>query len=389
MPPTKHQIVSPSAGISCHAWNADKSMLALCANDNRLQIYEGCNNPSFSSWRLAHVLEEHDLVISGISWSPVTNKIVTCSHDRNAFVWSYDASQGKWNPILCALMLNRAALDVHWSPSGTKFACASGAKTIAVSRLDRSQGSDWYVSKLIKGHKSTVQQVAWHPNGLVLATACTDFKCRVVSAIVEEVDTNPDPRPFAAVKPFGETYHQFSCGGWVTAVAWSPSGSILAYAGQDSTIHFVRFDQGGAVSEQSVRYALLPVSSLAFLSEKAVVGGGYDMNPLVFAADSSGQWSFLRRLDEKSTGPAKAAGAVSSMSAARAMFQAKTTRGQTSAGGAGKDLWTQHANAIVGVEKMGRAGDPTCSKLSSCGLDGRLVIWEIPTLDIDMNALGL
>lgn len=68
-------------------------MLALCANDNRLQIYEGCNSPSFASWRLAHVLEEHDLVISGISWSPVTNKIVTCSHDRNAFVWSYDAAQ--------------------------------------------------------------------------------------------------------------------------------------------------------------------------------------------------------------------------------------------------------------------------------------------------------
>lgn len=32
-----------------------------------------------------------------------------------------------------------------------------------------------------------VQQVAWHPNGIVLATACTDFKCRVVSAVVEEV----------------------------------------------------------------------------------------------------------------------------------------------------------------------------------------------------------
>ncbi|CAN0515648.1 unnamed protein product, partial [Laminaria digitata] len=39
---------------------------------------------------------------------------------------------------------------------GTKFAVASGAKTIAVSRLNRSQWSDWYVSKLIKGHKSTV-----------------------------------------------------------------------------------------------------------------------------------------------------------------------------------------------------------------------------------------
>lgn len=60
--------------------------------------------------------------------------------------------------------------------------------------------------------------------------------------------------------------------------------------GQDSTIHFVRFDHGGAVSEQKVRYALLPVSSLVFLSEKAVVGGGHDMNPLVFSANSSGQW---------------------------------------------------------------------------------------------------
>lgn len=49
------------------------------------------------------------------------------------------------------------------------------------------------------------------------------------------------------------------------------------------------------------------------------------------------------------------------------MFQAKTTRGQASSGGAGKDLWTQHANAIVGMESMGQAGDPTCSKLSSCG----------------------
>ena len=90
--------------------------------------------------------------------------------------------------------------------------------------------------------------------------------------------------------------------------------------------------------------------------------------PLVLLSPSGGAIrSFLRRLDEKSTGPAKAAGAVSSMSAARAMFQAKTTRGQTSSGGAGKDLWTQHANAIVGMEKMGQAGDPTCSKLSSCG----------------------
>ncbi|CAM9830496.1 unnamed protein product, partial [Discosporangium mesarthrocarpum] len=158
--PTMHQVTLPSAGVTCHAWNADKSMLALCPNDNKLYIYEGCNSPSFSSWRLAHVLEEHDLVISGISWSTVTNKIVTCSHDRNAFVWTYSAGeQGKWNPTLCALKLDRAALDVHWCPNGSKFAVGSGSKMVAVSRLDSTHGRDWYVSKLIKKHKSSVRRL--------------------------------------------------------------------------------------------------------------------------------------------------------------------------------------------------------------------------------------
>lgn len=59
-----------------------------------------------------------------------------------------------------------------------------------------------------------------------------DRLCVTVLRDLEQVDANPDPRPFGTVKPFGEAYHQFSCGGWVTAVAWSPSGSILAYAGK-------------------------------------------------------------------------------------------------------------------------------------------------------------
>lgn len=47
-----------------------------------------------------------------------------------------------------------------------------------------------------------------------------------------QVDANLDPGPFGTIKPFGEAYHMFSCGGWVTAVAWSPSGRTLAYAGE-------------------------------------------------------------------------------------------------------------------------------------------------------------
>jgi hypothetical protein len=47
--------------------------------------------------------------------SPVTNKIVSCSHDRNAFVWTWNDSEHLWKPTLVILRIDRAALDVHWS----------------------------------------------------------------------------------------------------------------------------------------------------------------------------------------------------------------------------------------------------------------------------------
>ena len=39
---------------------------------------------------------QHDLVVSGLDWSPVTNLIVSCSHDRNGYVWTWDEAQNKW-----------------------------------------------------------------------------------------------------------------------------------------------------------------------------------------------------------------------------------------------------------------------------------------------------
>eukprot|EP00952_Eustigmatos_sp_NYUAD-ZCMA_P004812 21090-Eustigmatos_ZCMA.PRE.1 len=53
------------------------------------RLMTGCRNPNTSTWTREHVLTEHDLLISSVDWSPAHNKIVTCSHDRNAFVWTY------------------------------------------------------------------------------------------------------------------------------------------------------------------------------------------------------------------------------------------------------------------------------------------------------------
>ncbi len=62
--------------------------MAVCPNDETIVIYGKANDPDPKNWVIEHVLEEHDLLVSGLDWSPVTNKIVSCSHDRNAFVWT-------------------------------------------------------------------------------------------------------------------------------------------------------------------------------------------------------------------------------------------------------------------------------------------------------------
>lgn len=72
----------------------------------------------------------------------------------------------------------------------------------------------------------------WHPNSQLLVTGSTDLKCRVFSAYVSDVDGAPDAGPFQALAPFGEPLAEFdNASAWVNAVAWSPKGNRLAFAG--------------------------------------------------------------------------------------------------------------------------------------------------------------
>ena len=56
-----------------------------------------------------------------------------------------------------------------------KFAVGSGARLIAVCYFESV--NDWWVSKHIKKPiRSTVTTIDWHPNNILLAAGCSDFK---------------------------------------------------------------------------------------------------------------------------------------------------------------------------------------------------------------------
>ena len=95
------------------------------------------------------------MLISAIDWHPQSNYIVTCAHDRNAFVWSFDEGEKKWKPSLVILRIERAALDCRWSRDGQKFAVASSAKCVPVCYYESD--NNWWVSKMIKKHKSSAR----------------------------------------------------------------------------------------------------------------------------------------------------------------------------------------------------------------------------------------
>ena len=75
---------------------------------------------------------QHDKLITSIDWAPTSNRIVTASQDRNAYVWSQtpnpQTGRLEWKPTLVLLNINRAATFVRWSPLENKFAVASGAR---------------------------------------------------------------------------------------------------------------------------------------------------------------------------------------------------------------------------------------------------------------------
>jgi actin related protein 2/3 complex subunit 1A/1B len=187
--------------IADHSFSADRKTLAV-ARDNSVELYSS----NGSRFALNDELRGHDKLITGVDIAPNSGKIVTCSQDRNAYVW--EPANGSWRPTLVLLRINRAATCVRWSPNEAKFAVGSGARVAAVCYFEEE--NDWWVSKhLKKPLRSTVTSVAWHPNSVLVALGSTDGHARVLSAFIKGVDERPAPSVWGERLPFNTICGEF------------------------------------------------------------------------------------------------------------------------------------------------------------------------------------
>jgi len=273
--------------------------------------------------------------------------------------------------------LNRAATRCKWSPNEDKFAVASSACVVSVCYFE--QDNDWWVSKHVKKHDSTVLDVAWHPNNVLLATASSDGQCRVVSAFVKGVDTKDavgSGTAFGSKLPFATVCKEIQVGSWVHTVKWSPSGNRLAFATHDSTLHVLECATENHVLN-STKYQHLSLVDLLFLNENSIVGVGHDYNPLLFQAGAGG-FTFRAKLDVK-TGGAKTN--VSNLQ----KFKDMDKKGQ--ADGAGEtQIETKHLNCITVVLPFAGNAD-NVRQFSTSALDGQIAVWDVPTIEKTIQGL--
>lgn len=174
--------------------------------------------------------------------------------------------------------------------------------------------------------------------------------------------------------------------------------------GHDSSITVVY--PGPTPAIFTVKMNSLPFVTLTWTAEDTLVAAGHDCHPVLFQADNSG-WKAVGSLDDV-TGSSKNTSGFSSPATpsfpgrsstpvgrlnneAFNRFRNADTRGtsgsasaiQAGLGGSGPggasdgELLTVHQNTITSVRPYDYNHDGTVAKVSTTGVDGKLVIWAV------------
>lgn len=361
--------------IQCHSWSAERRSLALSHNNNSVEVYDQVSG----GWKLTDKLEQHDLRVNDIDWAPNTNRIVTCSADRNAYVW-VKGPDGKWKHTLVLLRINRAATCVRWSPQENKFAVGSGARIISICYFD--QENDWWIAKHIrKPIRSTITTVDWHPNNILLAAGSTDFKVFIFSTYIKEIEPKPSATEWGAKMPFANLMAEFSNsptgGGWVHAVSFNSEGTRVAWVGHDSSIAVA--DAPSGMVMMKLKTSMLPLLTLTWIAPNKLLGAGHDCVPVLFHVDASGKVSVGSQLEELTVVESAAS------SSAMNMFRNKDRVGTELLD---NRLYSTHQNQICSMRIYSGTKDGATAVSTSAG-DGNLVIWDLQTLAAKFNDLKL
>ena len=302
--------------ITAISFNVDGSQVALCSGSKEIFIYDTNGSRDCSKWVKVHTLKEHTQKAAVIDWNhgiKCSNHassseestcadppcrpglILTGSYDRSIFVWKYNEDHNKWLPEFVNMDEKLAILDLKWNAQGTKFVVGTSSKRIFIGYFS-VKNNWWTTSEIKKQHKSSVLSVEFSPNGKVIASASLDGTCKILSAVVADVDTEESKLDFGDVEDFGECLVEYKCEFWLNHVTWSPSGSAICYCSHDGTLNFCDLTGGQKGKISKYTHKGLPFSKGIFVDDETFLAVGYDKAPFLFKKDGD-HWTQSKVLD--------------------------------------------------------------------------------------------
>lgn len=254
------------------AFSADGLMLASVSDDTALRLW------SLEDGALLGEYYEHLSFVKGVDFHPIDPTVlVTSSWDRTVYVWEVtdeaasvrDIFQGylaviedvAFSPdgdmlafgvgdgtlriadmstldVVQSVQLNALQItDVVYGPDGAQVAAAGGFPDNTATLVDASSGD---VTRL-SGHDGAVTAIAFAPDGRVV-TGGDDATVRFW------VD--------------GESVARWTVDDWVTDLAFTPDGSVLAVALQDGTVQVWDSTEGEMLASFDAHDG--PVSAVRF-----------------------------------------------------------------------------------------------------------------------------
>jgi actin related protein 2/3 complex subunit 1A/1B len=223
-------------GISAFCFNKDYSKCALSQKDNKIYIYKTPDIFKTSTWELEHTLDSHVLYVSCIDWNHKTNKILSCSFDKTAFVWEF--INNKWVPsnIVINSKLKLGFLTCSWNENGDKLCLGTSGSQLYIGFFDPS--TMWWQciesKESKKGlHKSSVTSAKISPNNTYCLSGSTDLRVIITNVTIENY--NP-------IKDFGKEIINHKVNAWVNSVCWTKDGKYALSANQNATVTVIEFE---------------------------------------------------------------------------------------------------------------------------------------------------
>jgi WD40 repeat protein len=194
-----------------------------------LGFWERQDNHSWSQTTMIHVHPEApESGFYAIVFSPVDEHLVaTCGTDREVSLWAQSATTGNWTRAAVLKGTGASVFNVAFSPDGTVLAAGAEDGTITLWTKELKLGNMRWVQQpsRLTAHTGAVTCVAFSPHGNILASSSFDSTIRFWSRAGQS-------QAWTEI----EMDYQLEHTNYVYTIAFSPLGNYLASGGVDAVV---------------------------------------------------------------------------------------------------------------------------------------------------------